>query len=151
MGKTLGRLLRILAWLSPVYQFRCSVYRKCGVKVGRNVYIGFQVLMDGEFPEFIEIEDEASVGPGVSIMTHSGASPLHQRFKIYHEQPKRVTIKRGAWIATNAVILPGVTIGEGAIVAAGAVVSKDVLPYTMVAGNPARPVQELKRPKKAES
>jgi len=151
MGKTLGRLLRILAWLLPVYQFRSSVYRKCGVKVGRNVYIGFQVLIDGEFPEYIKIEDEVSIGPGVSIMAHSGASPFHQRLKIYHEQPKKVTIKRGAWIATHAVILPGVTIGEGAIVAAGAVVSRDVPPYIMVAGNPARPVQELKRPKKMVS
>lgn len=151
MGKILGRLLRILAWLSPVYQFRVSVYRKCGVKVGKNVYIGFQVLMDGEFPEFIEIEDEVSIGPGVSIMAHSGASPFHQRFKIYHEPPKRVTIKRGAWIATNAIVLPGVTIGEGAIVAAGAVVNRDVPAYTIVAGNPARPVQELRRPKKIKS
>jgi len=151
MGKTLGRLLRILAWLAPVYQFRSSVYRKCGVKVGRNVYIGFQVLIDGEYPEYIEIEDEASVGPGVSIMAHSGASPFHQRLKIYHEKPQKVTVKRGAWIAAHAVILPGVTIGEGAIVAAGAVVSRDVPAYTIVAGNPARPVQELQRPKKSQS
>jgi len=151
MGKTLGRLLRILAWLSPVYQFRSSVYRKCGVKIGRNVFVGFQVLMDAEYPEYIEIEDEVSIGPGASIMAHSPGSMFHERFKIYHEQPKKVTIKRGAWIATGAVILPGVTVGEGAIVAAGAVVSKDVPPYTMVAGNPARPVQELLRPKETKS
>lgn len=148
MGKTIGRILRILAWLAPVYQFRSSVYRKCGVRVGRNVYIGFQVLMDGEYPEYIKIEDEASIGPGVSIMAHSGASPFHQSLKIYHEQPRQVIIGKGAWIATHAVILPGVTIGEGAIVGAGAVVSKDVPPYTIVAGNPARPVQDLQKPKK---
>jgi len=151
MGKTLGRILRILAWLSPAHQFRSSLYRKCGMKIGRNVYIGFLTMMDGEYPEYIEIEDEASIGPGVSIMAHSGASPFHSRLKIYHEGPKKVTIKRGAWIATSAVILPGVTVGEGAIVAAGAVVSRDVPPYTMVAGNPARPIQKLKRPKKIES
>lgn len=151
MGKLLGRLLRILAWLSPAYQFRSSVYRKCGVKVGKNVYIGFLVMMDGEYPEYIEIGDEASIGPGVSIMAHSSASPFHQRFKIYHEGPKKVTIKRGVWIATGAIILPGVTIGEGAIVAAGAVVSRDVPPYTMVAGNPARAVQKLKKPGEVKS
>jgi len=146
MGKRLGRLLRVLAWLSPAYQFRCSVYRKCGVKIGGGVYIGPLVVMDGEFPEYIEIEDEASIAPGVSIMAHSGASPFHQRLKIYSQGPEKVTIKRGAWIATDAVILPGVTVGEGAIVAAGAVVSRDVPPYTMVAGNPARVIKELKRP-----
>lgn len=147
MGKTVGRLLRILAWLAPVYQFRTSVYRKCGVKIGRDVFIGFQVLIDSEYPEYIEIEDEASIGPGASIMAHSSGSVFHQRHKIYYEPPKKVKIKRGAWVATDAVILPGVTVGEGAIVAAGAVVSKDVPPYTIVAGNPARPVQELPRPK----
>ena len=147
MGKTIGRLLRILAWLAPVYQFRTSVYRKCGVKIGRNVFIGFQVLIDSEYPEYVEIEDEASIGPGASIMAHSSGSVFHQRHKLYYEAPRKVKIKRGAWVATDAVILPGVTVGEGAIVAAGAVVSKDVPPYTVVAGNPARPVQELPRPK----
>ncbi len=51
---------------------------------------------------------------------------------------KPITIKDNVWIATDAIILPGVTIGEGAVVAAGAVVSKDVEPWTVVGGNPAR-------------
>jgi acetyltransferase-like isoleucine patch superfamily enzyme len=52
---------------------------------------------------------------------------------------------RYAWIASHAIILPGVTIGEGAVVAAAAVVTKDVAPYTLVAGNPARFVRERSR------
>lgn len=143
MGKFLGRCLRILAWLAPSYQFRASVYRKCGVKIGKGVYMGFLVMIDGEYPEYIEIQEWASIGPGVKIMAHSGASPYHQQRKIFHEGPKRVVIGKGAWLATGAIILPGVTIGEGAIIAAGAVVSKDVPPLTMFAGNPARMVQKL--------
>ena len=143
MGKFLGRFFRVLAWLAPSYQFRASAYRKCGVKVGKGVYMGFLVMMDGEYPEYIEIHDWASIGPGVKIMAHSGASPYHQRKKIFHEGPKKVIIEKGAWLATGAIILPGVTVGEGAIVAAGAVVSKDVPPLTMFAGNPARMVQKL--------
>ena len=146
MGKTLGRLLRILAWLAPVYQFRSSVYRRCGVKVGKNVYIGFLVMMDGEYPEYIEIGDEASIGPGVTLMAHSGASPFHSRHKIYHEGPKKVVIERGVWLAAGSIILPGVTVGEGSIVAAGSVVSRDVPAYTMVAGNPARAIKKLSNP-----
>jgi acetyltransferase-like isoleucine patch superfamily enzyme len=146
MGKTLGRLLRILAWLAPVYQFRSSVYRKCGVNVGKNVYIGFLVMMDGEYPEYIKIGDEASIGPGVTIMAHSSASPFHQKFKIFYEGPKKVTIERGVWLAAGSIILPGVTVGEGAIVASGSVVSRDVPSYTMVAGNPARAIKKLKKP-----
>ena len=146
MGKLFGRLLRILAWLSPVYQFRASLYRRCGVIIGKNVYIGFLVLMDGEYPEYIEIEDEASIGPGVSIMAHSSGSPFHSRLKLLHRTLKKVTVKRGAWIATRAIILPGVTVGEGAIVAAGSVVNRDIPPYTVAAGNPARIIQKLERP-----
>jgi len=101
-------------------------------------------MIDGEYPEYIEIEDEASIGPGVIIMAHSGGSPFHQRLKIYGEGAKRVKIGRGAWIAAGAIILPGVTIGEGAIVTAGAVVSRDVPPYTMVGGHPARAIKKLK-------
>jgi acetyltransferase-like isoleucine patch superfamily enzyme len=151
MGKLIGRVLRILAWLAPVYQFRSSVYRKCGVKVGKNAYIGFLVMMDGEFPEYIEIGDEASIGPGVTIMAHSGASPFHHRFGIYHEEPQKVTIGQGVWLAAGSIILPGVTIGEGAIVAAGSVVSRDVPEYTMVAGNPARAIKKLSKPGETES
>ncbi len=150
MGKILGRLLRILAWIAPVYQFRSSVYRKCGVRVGNNVYIGFLVIIDGEYPEYIEIGDEASIGPGVTIMAHSGASPFHQRNKIFYEGPQKVTIKRGVWLAAGSIILPGVTIGEGSIVAAGSVVSRDVPAYTMVAGNPARAIKQLQIPGKEE-
>jgi acetyltransferase-like isoleucine patch superfamily enzyme len=143
MGKLLGRFLRILAWIAPFYQFRASLCRRCGVKIGKGVYMGFQVLMDGEYPEYIEIQDWASIGPGVKIMAHSGASPYHQRRRIFHEGPKKVVIGKGAWLAAGAIILPGVTVGEGAIVAAGAVVGKDVPPLTLVAGNPARMVQKL--------
>lgn len=143
MGKFLGRFLRILAWLAPFYQFRASVYRRCGVKIGKGVYMGFLVMMDGEYPEYIEIHDWASIGPGVKIMAHSGASPYHQSRNIFHEGPKKVIIGKGAWLAAGATILPGVTIGEGAIIAAGAVVSKDVPPLTLFAGNPARMVQKL--------
>jgi len=144
MGKLIGRLLRILAWISPVYQFRCSLLRKCGVKIGRNVYIGFLVMVDGEYPEYIEIGDEASIGPGVTIMAHSGASPFHQRLRLYGGGPEKVSIGRGAWLAVGSIILPGVTVGEGAVVTAGSVVSRDVPPYTVVGGHPARAIKKLK-------
>ncbi|MDF8355110.1 CatB-related O-acetyltransferase [Ensifer adhaerens] len=48
----------------------------------------------------------------------------------------------GAWIGMRAMIMPGVTLGEGAVIASGAIVTKDVAPYTIVAGNPARPVRQ---------
>ena len=64
---------------------------------------------------------------------------------------KRVIIKKNAWITIGSTILPGVTVGEGSVVAAGSVVSRDVPPYTMVAGNPARAVKKLTKPGEEES
>jgi len=58
-----------------------------------------------------------------------------------------VHIKRGAWIALNVVILPGVTIGENAIVATGSVVMKDVEPYTLVGGSPAKFIKDIPKTK----
>lgn len=146
MGKKLGRLLRILAWLAPVYQLRSVLVRGCGVKVGSGVYIGNLVFFDGEYPEYIEIEDEVSIGPGAIIVSHAGASPFLSRQGIYYKAPERVTLKRGCWIGAGAIILPGVTVGMGAIVTAGSVVNQDVPPYMMVAGHPGRVVKKLDQP-----
>lgn len=148
LGRFLGRIIRIIAWITPFYQFRASLWRKCGVNVGNNVYIGNLVFFDGEFPHLIKLEDEVSIGPSALILAHSGASPFHQRTKLFHQDPKPVLIKHGAWIGSGAIILPGVTIGVGAIVAAGAVVSRDVPDFTVVAGNPARAVSKLGPAKK---
>ena len=120
--------------------------RRCGVKVGKGVYIGNLVYFDGEHPEYIELESEVSIAPGAIIVAHSGGSPFQGRLGIFHEPPKKVVLKRGAWVGAGAIILPGVVVGEGAIVAAGSVVGQDVPEYTVVAGNPARPVRKLERP-----
>ncbi|TFF91631.1 acyltransferase [Candidatus Thorarchaeota archaeon] len=143
MGKLLGRILRILAWLMPIYQFRASAHRKCGARIGKGVFMGYLVQIDSEHPDMVEIGDWVAIGPGVKIMAHGGASAYHQKMGLFQEKPKRVVIKDGAWIAAGATILPGVTVGRGAVVAAGSVVSRDVPPMTMVAGNPARMVQKL--------
>jgi acetyltransferase-like isoleucine patch superfamily enzyme len=145
MGKKFGRIWRILAWNLPMYQMRVQMFRRCGSKIGRGVYVGNLVYIDGEYPEFIEIEDEASIAPGTIIVAHSGGSPFQTRMGIFHEAPKKVVLKRGCWIGAGAIILPGTIVGEGAIVAAGAVVSQDVPPYTIVAGNPARAIKKLER------
>lgn len=65
-------------------------------------------------------------------MGHEGAPPL----------PKPIVIGDSAWVAGWSIILPGVTIGEGAVVAAGAVATKDVAPWTVVGGNPARVIKK---------
>ncbi|WP_418953227.1 acyltransferase [Thomasclavelia ramosa] len=79
------------------------------------------------------------IGPEVAIATVN-----HDLDNLYILLGKTVTIKKNAWIGMRAAIMPGVTIGEGAIVAGGAVVTKDVPAYSIVGGNPAKVIKTLK-------
>ena len=143
MGKKLGRIWRVFAWLLPSYKLRAQFVRMCGVKIGRGVFIGSLVMFDSEYPELIVVEDESSIAFGAIIVAHSAASPFQSRTNLFRAEPRKVTLKKGSWIGAGAIILPGVTVGEASIVAAGSVVSHDVPPYTVVAGNPARAVRKL--------
>ena len=104
------------------------------VLVGDNVTVknGVQ-LWDG-----VRIEDNVFIGPNATF-----TNDLFPRSKIYPEQFLRTIIKAGASIGANATILPGVTVGENAMVGAGSVVTKNVPARTVVVGNPARVVRQL--------
>ncbi len=82
----------------------------------------------------IEIEDQATVSQGVKLCTAS--HDISSRTMELIHKPLR--IGANAWVAGWAIVLPGVTIGEGAVVAAGSVVTRDVDPWTVVGGNPAK-------------
>ena len=113
------------------------------VTVGRNCKIqSHSFLCEG-----VTIEDEVFVGHGVMFIndryprsaTASGALQTEADWKVVP-----TVIKKGASIGSNATILCGVTVGEGAIVGAGSVVTKDVPPRTIVAGNPAKVIRKIK-------
>ena len=108
------------------------------ITIGKNVFINHACSfldMGG-----ITIEDHVLIGPRVNVVTENHPlDPSDRRALI--TQP--VVIKRNAWIGAGATILPGVTIGENAVVAAGAVVSKDVPANTVVAGVPAKFIKSI--------
>ncbi len=108
------------------------------IRIGKNVFInhGCSFLDLGG----IVIEDEVLVGPKVSIISEDHPIDPAERKML---RLKSVHIKRNAWIGANATILPGVTIGENSIVAAGAVVTKDVPPNSVVGGVPAKLIKQL--------
>lgn len=154
-ANTFGGLLRsfvgkILQWMAmtrfPIGgKMRCRLERLRGVRIGKNVFLGGGNVLDRVRPDLITIEDYVSLAGGVYILTHSNpTTPLREILGPESHQIAPVHIKRGAWIAINVVILPGVTIGENSIVATGSVVNKDVPPYTIVAGTPARVVKTIK-------
>lgn len=108
-------------------------------KVGKGVFINFGCTFLDRGG--ISLKDNVFIGPNVQIITENHPEQPSVRRNVY---TKPVVIKRGAWIGASAVILPGVTIGENAIVGAGAIVTKDVPDNTIVAGNPARIIREIK-------
>lgn len=87
--------------------------------------------------EIISIGANTAIAYGVTIITSANPGPSNLLYKIYGKKHAPVIIDKNCWICANATILPGVHIGEGSVVAAGAVVNSDVPPYSVVAGVPA--------------
>lgn len=107
-------------------------------KIGKNVFINFDcVFLD---LGGITIEDNVLIAPKVSLLTEGHPTAIEDRHSLI---PKPIHIKKNAWIGANVTILPGVTIGENAVVAAGAVVSKDVPDNTIVGGIPAKMIKTI--------
>ncbi|GAB4441754.1 MAG: acyltransferase [Chloroflexi bacterium OHK40] len=108
--------------------------------IGQGCRIDARVTLDLEAP--LLIGDRVTIGHEAMILTSSHEiGPKEHRAGEMVRAPVR--IEAGAWLGARCIILPGVTIGEGAIVAAGALVNKDVPPHTRVSGTPAKVVEEL--------
>ncbi len=113
-----------------------------GVKVGKRVKISSHSFIC----EGVTIEDFVFIGHGVMFINDKYPRAANPDGSLQTEEDWQVIptcVKRGASIGSNATILCGVTIGEGAIVGAGSVVTRDVEPYTIVVGNPARKLRSL--------
>ncbi|GAB3490415.1 sugar O-acetyltransferase [Spirosoma knui] len=108
------------------------------ISLGKNIFINHNCsLLD---IGGITIEDDVQIGPSVNLTSENHPLDPANRKTVL---PRAIVIRRNAWIGAGATILPGVTVGENAIVAAGAVVSRDVPPNTVVAGVPAKVVKTL--------
>src|SRR5204863_5887826 len=108
------------------------------IQIGKNVFINHACTfldMGG-----ITIEDDVLIGPKVNLITENHPlDPANRKALIV----KPIVVKRNAWIGAAATVMPGVTIGENSVVAAGAVVTKDVPGNTIVVGVPAKIIKEL--------
>jgi len=143
---------------------RASLYRLVGFRIGQgtvieggqritgdlglfaNLIVGSHCQLDADcvldLEERITLGDSVTVGPGVMILTstHELASKERRAGPVVRSP---VTIGKGAWLGARSTILPGLTVGEGAIVNPGAVVTKDVAPHTRVGGSPAVQIEVL--------
>jgi acetyltransferase-like isoleucine patch superfamily enzyme len=134
--RSMDYFLQVISRIVPYSGIRVRLHRMRGVKIGKNVHIGPLVTIDDVYPNFVIIEDGVSIAGQNFILTHNKPLEYHKHISEAFLSP--VIIKKNVWIAIGVIILPGVTIGEGSIVASGAVVSKDVPPHTLVGGIPAK-------------
>lgn len=127
---------------NAVVYYGAEVRQPSNIWIGKNSIIGDNAILDGR--NGIKVGDNVCFASNVRIWTeqHDHRDPW---FRCETQEHGPVVIDNRAWIGSHTIILHSVHIGEGAVVAAGAVVTKDVEPYTIVAGIPARKVGDRNR------
>ena len=122
-----------------------NLHRKGGLSkltIGARCFVGRECMLDLAAP--LVLESDVTLGPRVTIMTHEKVGfATHPLLAHFPSRSAPVTLEAGSYVGAHALVLMGVRVGRGALVAAGAVVNRDVPPWTIVAGVPARPVREI--------
>lgn len=136
------------ALLSPIGPrlLRPKILKWIGCRIGKNVFIGSQVMIDSSHADLIELEDHVHVANRCLILCHQrdlssyciGDDYAKLRYKL-----GKVHLKKGCLVGMNSMIMPGVTIGEGAIIGAFSLVTKDIPAWTIATGRPAKVVKRI--------
>ncbi len=128
----------LMARYAPSFRLKNWMLRRTGASIGKHVSFGFEATLDILYPQRITVGDDAIVGYDSTILCHG--------YLFDEVQLGDVTIGPRASIGAKCLILPGVTIGEGAVVGGGSVVNKDVPPGEFWAGVPAKKIRDQLRP-----
>ncbi len=139
------KLLKMVVRFIPNHRWRVPIFRMCGYQVGQKVMVGEDLIiveMANNRTVQLIIGDRVSIAQRVTLILASGANWSRLK-RLFPAKAGDITINNDAWIGAGSIILPGITIGEASIVAAGAVVTQDVPPYTVVAGVPAKVIKEF--------
>lgn len=147
------RLEKMMDW--PILEPFCPrklrpwLLRRMGCHVGKNVFVGDYVRVDKNHADLIYIDDYAHLTAGCRLLCHQ------RDLSSYHVGDNaadcgyrlgEIHIGKGVMIGMESMIMPGVTIGDGAIVGAMSLVTKDIPPYTIATGHPARVVKAIAEP-----
>src|SRR4029450_11124494 len=129
-----NRVLQVLARIAPgATTTRVCLNRWRGVNIGKDVWIGYDAIIETSCPHLVTIRDRAAIGLRATIIAHN-------------REQRGVVIEEDAPLGAGLIVLPAVTIGRGAMVTAGSVVTKSVPARTMVQGNPAQPIARIEVP-----
>lgn len=135
--------------LFPTLMFtkiRAITWRMMGAKVGRNAGIGYGIYLDVSGLKRLEIGDNFIIASESLLLLHRRDLSKYSQGMNPHDIPMRegyIKIGDNVQIGMRALILPGVTIGDGAVIGANSVVTSDVPPYTIVAGSPAKVIKVI--------
>jgi len=142
------KMFKLLAKGVPGSSLRIWLLKQCSYPIGPGTYIGEDIIIVDDLDERIArltIGSRVAVSPRVTFVLHS--EPNNSRIGPYvNARIGSITVDDDAWIGTGAVILPDVRIGEGAVIAANAVVTRNVPPYTVVGGVPAKVLKAVNVP-----
>ena len=127
-------------------KLRPRLMRKMGCHVGEGCFIGDHVRIDQGHADMITLEDSVSVASGTRLLCHQrdfsdycvGDDYMKLGYVV-----KPIVLKKGCLIGMESFVMPGVTVGEGAIVGAGSLVTKDIPAWTVAAGRPARVIKNI--------
>ena len=137
LGGLRNRILQWLALYIPGNKTsRVWLHRRRGVAIGRNVSIGLSALIESAYPRLVSVGNNVTIGMRAVIIGHLRESTLEARML---DRPT-VRLEDDVYLGPGVIVLPNVTIGHGAVVSAGSVVTHSVPPKTLVQGNPAKPV-----------
>jgi acetyltransferase-like isoleucine patch superfamily enzyme len=134
-------ILERLASSVPVPSWRAKMHRMRGVNLGKNVYVGYDVVFDRLHPEMITVGEYAEIGDRCILSAHSRGSLTTRQ--AYPRSIEPIIIGRGACVNPGCIITQGVEIGENSIIGIGSVVTRDISPNCLALGYPARVVKKL--------
>ena len=138
------RFCKFFAKIFPLNRVRCILWRWAGVKVGDEVYIGEDMIIIDELEDrgLVSIGDRVAIAERVTFVVSSFPNNSNIR-PFINEQHGPVTIEADAWLGTGSIILPNITIGKGAVVGAGSVITKDIPDYSIAAGVPGKIIKKI--------
>lgn len=137
-------MTRQMNMIDPAQDLRPRYWKRCGVDTTGNFKVGYGVYFDAGNAEHIHIEDGVWIAAGTLFLCHRRVLDGYSVGDDYNKLDYKVEdihLKKGCCIGMKSIVMPGVTIGEGAIVGVGSLVTKDVPPYSVVVGNPAKVVK----------